>query len=488
MSAAVAVFGIALLAALLYAVLEKQAPAYALLLSLGAALVLLVRAGTSIRTVLSGIARLAGQADSGAFSCLVRSAAIVLLTDYTRTLCEEAGAESLGWCVGLAGRCLVLAAAWPLLEEILQTIGALQDEELEVVGFSAGGDELLSVRPDSFCSRECWFAHTAAGEQNSGSLILTKALWMLCQVAEDPWSVLQSFCTSSLFQTLRESIRGYAALLLFLLLSAIVSLFLGEEGDHSWCDLVCAGGCGILLWEPLLEIARQLCAQIESWNRFLSGFLPVYAGVLIMGGETSAGAAASGFFLTLLCLLAQALTAFVPPILECFLALSMACCITEQSCLGNLCKAAGILLQKGLSLTGKLLAALLGFQRISAAQLDRTALRTGQFLTGTIPIVGQSLSDASEAVLAGIQLLKSGLGMAAILILLAEFLPLYLGMLAHLGCIVLCGTLCSLTGNNRGQALLTCFTSAVRCMMACLALFFGLAVTGTALLFMLGGV
>lgn len=121
MSAAVAVFGIALLAALLYAVLEKQAPAYALLLSLGAALVLLVRAGTSIRT----IARLAGQADSGAFSCLVRSAAIVLLTDYTRTLCEEAGAESLGWCVGLAGRCLVLAAAWPLLEEILQTIGSI---------------------------------------------------------------------------------------------------------------------------------------------------------------------------------------------------------------------------------------------------------------------------------------------------------------------------------------------------------------------------
>lgn len=118
-------FGIALLAALLYAVLEKQAPAYALLLSLGAALVLLVRAGTSIRTVLSGIARLAGQADSGAFSCLVRSAAIVLLTDYTRTLCEEAGAESLGWCVGLAGRCLVLAAAWPLLEEILQTIGSI---------------------------------------------------------------------------------------------------------------------------------------------------------------------------------------------------------------------------------------------------------------------------------------------------------------------------------------------------------------------------
>ena len=451
MSAAVAVFGIALLAALLYAVLEKQAPAYALLLSLGAALVLLVRAGTSIRTVLSGIARLAGQADSGAFSCLVRSAAIVLLTDYTRTLCEEAG------------------------------------EELEVVAFLLVGTSLCLCAPTAFAAESAGL-HTQLPGAELWQPYLDQSPVDALQVAEDPWSVLQSFCTSSLLQALRESIRGYAALLLFLLLSAIVSLFLGEEGDHSWCDLVCAGGCGILLWEPLLEIARQLCAQIESWNRFLSGFLPVYAGVLIMGGETSAGAAASGFFLTLLCLLAQALTVFVPPILECFLALSMACCITEQSCLGNLCKAAGTLLQKGLSLTGKLLAALLGFQRISAAQLDRTALRTGQFLTGTIPIVGQSLSDASEAVLAGIQLLKSGLGMAAILILLAEFLPLYLGMLTHLGCIVLCGTLCSLTGNNRGQALLTCFASAVRCMMACIALFFGLAVTGTALLFMLGGV
>ena len=245
-------------------------------------------------------------------------------------------------------------------------------------------------------------------------------------------------------------------------------------------------GAGSFCGSHCLKLPGSCVRRLKAGTAFSPGFLPVYAGVLIMGGETSAGAAASGFFLTLLCLLAQALTAFVPPILECFLALSMACCITEQSCLGNLCKAAGTLLQKGLSLTGKLLAALLGFQRISAAQLDRTALRTGQFLTGTIPIVGQSLSDASEAVLAGIQLLKSGLGMAAILILLAEFLPLYLGMLAHLGCIVLCGTLCSLTGNNRGQALLACFASAVRCMMACIALFFGLAVTGTALLFMLG--
>lgn len=125
MSTAAAVFGIALLAALLYTVLQRYAPAYAVLLSLGAALVVLVRAGTAIQTALSGVVRLAGQAGQDSFACLLRSAALILLTDYTRTLCEEAGAESLAWCVGLAGRCLVLAAAWPLLEEILQRIGSI---------------------------------------------------------------------------------------------------------------------------------------------------------------------------------------------------------------------------------------------------------------------------------------------------------------------------------------------------------------------------
>lgn len=101
MSAAAAAFGLALVAALLYTVLRRSVPSYALLLSLGE------------------------QTNGAAFSCLMKSAVVLLLTDYTHTLCEEAGAESLAWCVGLAGRCLVLAAAWPLLEEILQRIGSM---------------------------------------------------------------------------------------------------------------------------------------------------------------------------------------------------------------------------------------------------------------------------------------------------------------------------------------------------------------------------
>ena len=125
MSLPLSVFGIALAAAGLCVLFQKSSPAFAFLLSLGAAVILMFRVGAAAAELLAGLHRLAGQAGGTAISCLLRCTGLTLLTDYTRSLCEEAGAESLGWCVGLAVRCLILAAAWPLLEEIGQRIWSI---------------------------------------------------------------------------------------------------------------------------------------------------------------------------------------------------------------------------------------------------------------------------------------------------------------------------------------------------------------------------
>ena len=145
--------------------------------------------------------------------------------------------------------------------------------------------------------------------------------------AENPWEALRSFLPESLPSALHTAASGYAAVLTFLVLGAVIALLLGGHANGTLLDLVCAGGCGVLLWEKLVALSETLCTQIESWNRFLLGFLPVYAGVLTLGGESVAGASAGGFLLTLLCALAQGLTVLVPPLLQCYLALSMACCI-----------------------------------------------------------------------------------------------------------------------------------------------------------------
>ena len=167
--------------------------------------------------------------------------------------------------------------------------------------------------------------------------------------------------------------------------------------------------------------------------------------------------------------------------------LSMACCISAEPALGVFCKGVGSALRQALGWAGKVLVALLGLQRAAAFQLDRFSLRTGQLLAGSVPIIGQTLSSASESILAGAQMLKSGLGLAALSVLGAEFVPLYLGLMIQLALLMGCSLLCSLTGISRCRALFDCFAEAVRCMAAAVALFFGLAAAGVALLFMVGG-
>ena len=122
MSTSVSILGAAVVFAAAQLLLRKDSPSYAFLLSIGAAVFILLRLGTAAQDLMRGVWALSRRVDGTAFSCLLRCAGILLITDYARTLCEEAGADSLAWCTGLAGRLLVLAAAFPLLEEICQRI------------------------------------------------------------------------------------------------------------------------------------------------------------------------------------------------------------------------------------------------------------------------------------------------------------------------------------------------------------------------------
>ena len=85
------------------------------------------------------------------------------------------------------------------------------------------------------------------------------------------------------------------------------------------------------------------------------------------------------------------------------------------------------------------------------------------------------------------QLLKSTLGIAALLSIGAEFVPLYLGLLVHLFFLSCCGWLAGIGGLEHCHKLLQCFAEAVRCMAAVTALFFMLFVVGIVLLMLAGG-
>ena len=305
--------------------------------------------------------------------------------------------------------------------------------------------------------------------------------------SQDPLGTLLSLLPFRPLRMLSELARSYEGIFLFLLAVLLLSFFLGESRDADLLELVSVAGCGVLSWGNLTGLAQQLCEKMTDWKSFLLGFLPVYSGVLTAGGETQAGTAACGLLLSGLCFLAQCTALWAGPLLKSYFAVSMACCISTRKGLSDGCRSMGSLLRKSLGLAGKLFAILLGLQRLATMQLDRTALRMGKLLTGSVPVIGDALSGAADAILAGMQLLKSALGLAGIALLGAEFVPLYLTLLLHLALLQGCILLCDLAENERCKALFSCLAEAVRCMAAVTALFFGLMAAGVTALMVAGG-
>ena len=261
------------------------------------------------------------------------------------------------------------------------------------------------------------------------------------QFAADPLGTLLGLFTARPVRLLQEMLHQYAAILLFLLLAAVLAFLLQDTADRALLELAAAGGCGVLLWQDLDALAAALCTQMAAWKSYLRSYL----------------------------------------------AISMACGIGSRKSLTEGCALTGLLLRQALGWTGKFFAALMSLQRVVTIRLDRTTSRLGQLLTGSVPIVGQALDSAADTVLAGMQLLKSTLGIAALLSIGAEFVPLYLGLLVHLVLLSCCGWLAGLGGLARCRDLLQCFAEAVRCMAAVTALFFMLFVVGITLLMLAGG-
>ena len=181
-----------------------------------------------------------------------------------------------------------------------------------------------------------------------------------------PLETILSFLPENPLRFLTQIAQNYADVFLFLLLLIVLSFLLGESRNADLLELVSAAGTGVFLWSTLAELAQRICAGMEYWKNYLTGFLPVYSGVLIAGGEANAGASACGLLLSGLCLLAQGTALWLEPLLQSYLAISMACCISSQKGLADSCRMVGSLLRKGLIWTGKLFAAVSG--HISAGQ------------------------------------------------------------------------------------------------------------------------
>lgn len=112
----------ALTAGVLYPLVKSYVPQFAPVLAVAVSagvIALLFSAGSGVVQWLGETGQTVG---GDAFLCLAKAAGVLLCADWCRDLCRDNGLSAVAGCIDLAGRCLALAAAFPLFQTVYSTI------------------------------------------------------------------------------------------------------------------------------------------------------------------------------------------------------------------------------------------------------------------------------------------------------------------------------------------------------------------------------
>ena len=184
--------------------------------------------------------------------------------------------------------------------------------------------------------------------------------------------------------------------------------------------------------QDFTALIAQMETALSECKAYLASFVPVFASVLVSCGQAGSAAVYSGLFFTAALFVCDVLCNAGLPAVRIFLAFHATGCVGGGVDLSGLASSLCRASKWALGLCATLFGALISLQGVFAQSADTLALKTGKFVLGSsIPVVGKAVSDAMGSILAGLKMLKGGVGFAAVAVVGAAFLPMMLHCVAY---------------------------------------------------------
>ena len=454
---------LAIVVCVLVLCLKKDQPGFAFLLSLCGAAGLLWFAVQQLRPLLARLQQLAGQAGGDSFSILLQVLAIAFVAQLAADLCREAGLAAAAFCMEFVGRiwlccrhCLCCKACWPRFCPFI------------VIAFPAASRRGRTAR---------WGAADFAAKRTAPDKLVHITLQELLQTLAG-W--LKKNAWGQPLQLARRAV-------LFLLLSSCVGLLADGGAWRDCVDLVAVLGFGTIALNQMTSLVQQVAQAANTSQLYVSGFVPVFAGVALLAGQTAGAAVYSTMFYAMAAFLAEVLQNLLLPLLQIYFCFSVSAALWGDSGIADAANLFARCFTFALKLCGMLFTFVLGLQNVLAAGTDRAALKIGKsVLSAAVPVVGDAAAAALGSASAAIGLLKGSLALAAVAALGAAFAP----VLAQCGLYWLVfsgmGILAAGLGQKRSKQICTLFGQGTRLCGAILVLYFFLVILST-LLLLLGG-
>ena len=217
---------------------------------------------------------------------------------------------------------------------------------------------------------------------------------------------------------LSEATSICISLLSISLLAAMLCNFASEQ--NAGLRLATTAVVAVILMRPANSMIQLGVSAVEEVSEYSKLLLPVMTSALAaQGAVTKSGAlyTASAFVNALL---SSGIEQFLVPLVYILLCVCIGCRLYEHTLLQNIRSFSIWLVTWGLKIVLYIFTGYVGITGVVSGATDAAMLKATKIaISGTVPVIGNILSDASEAVLVSVGLMKNAAGIYGILTILA---------------------------------------------------------------------
>ncbi len=281
----------------------------------------------------------------------------------------------------------------------------------------------------------------------------------------------------SLFlQELKGEGNGFLRLLFTLLgvtaLGAVAGMLTDENSPlKRSLNLILSATMALTLWGMFSHTLARVWVCLDDLARFSEGLVPVMTAILAGGGAGNGAATGAAGLTTLFAVLEVLVGRVLSPLIAvCFAFSLVGACSDEVHIDGIAGNLKGIYMTI-LGVVGMVATGAITLQSVLAASADSMAMRTARYTVGNIiPIVGGTIGAALGTLGSSLTVIKSSVGVGAIVACLILILPLVISLYLTRLSMNLSAALARMMNFKIGERLLNDFRGVVDMTLAATAL------------------
>lgn len=229
---------------------------------------------------------------------------------------------------------------------------------------------------------------------------------------------------------LSDFILFFTDILLIILIASITENFSASfggslSGVFSYIPALC---CAFTVFSRLLTVFSSLGKALDGISSFLGLMSPIISGIFLSSGNINTSAVASAQTLLVMNVINYLANGILMPTLRvCFVLECVAVMAKrkELSRISSFAKNTFVYLTSALML---ILTTVFTYQTAVASGADSWVLRGAKFAAGSIPLVGNAISEASKTIFGSFEVIKSISGGLGIVIILLIAIPPFIEM------------------------------------------------------------